>query len=100
MMRGVGGVLLLPDGRRFVNELSPRDVVVAAELESGAAEFFIVLNEAAAAEAGKHVELYTRKGLLTKVDDAAALAKYMLDAQATSRRRPTPSSRRRSAPPS
>ena len=62
MMRGVGGVLLLPDGRRFVNELAPRDVVVAAELESGADEFFIVLNAAAAAEAGKHTELYVRKG--------------------------------------
>ena len=86
MMRGVGGVLLLPDGRRFVNELAPRDVVVAAELESGADEFFIVLNAAAAAEAGKHTELYVRKGLLNKVEGAAGLASYMIDAQAASRR--------------
>jgi aspartate oxidase len=27
MMRGVGGVLLTPDGRRFVNELLARDQV-------------------------------------------------------------------------
>lgn len=27
MMRGVGGVLLTPEGKRFVNELLPRDQV-------------------------------------------------------------------------
>ena len=32
MMRGVGGVLLSPEGRRFVDELRPRDKVVEAEL--------------------------------------------------------------------
>ena len=29
MMRGVGGLLLTPNGTRFVNELAPRDKVVA-----------------------------------------------------------------------
>jgi len=55
MMRGVGGVLLRPDGARFVNELLPRDQVVAAELESGSSEFVLLLNQPMATEAGKHV---------------------------------------------
>merc|ERR1719198_1789094 len=71
MMRGVGGILLTPDGQRFVNELAPRDKVVEAQLATGAPEFAIVLNHAMAAEAGKHVELYTRKGLLSKVHGVA-----------------------------
>ena len=29
MMRGVGGLLLTPNGTRFVNELAPRDKVLA-----------------------------------------------------------------------
>ena len=57
MMRGVGGLLLAPSGARFVNELQPRDKVVDAQAASGAQEFAIVLNEAMALEAGKHLEL-------------------------------------------
>ena len=51
--------------------------VVAAELATGAAEFAIVLNAAASKEAGKHAELYERKGLLSRVAGAAGLAGYM-----------------------
>merc|ERR1719152_535699 len=77
MMRGVGGILLTPTGKRFVNELAPRDKVVEGELATGAAEFAIVLNRAMAEEAGKHVELYTRKGLLKKVAGVDGLADWM-----------------------
>ena len=77
MMRGVGGVLLRPNGARFVDELKPRDKVVDAQLGTGEREFAIVLNEPMALEAGKHVELYTRKGLLVKVAGADGLARWM-----------------------
>ena len=77
MMRGVGGLLLTPNGTRFVNELAPRDKVVAAELATGASEFAIVLNSAASKEAGKHAELYERKGLLSRVRGAEGLANYI-----------------------
>ena len=77
MMRGVGGLLLTPNGTRFVNELAPRDKVVAAELATGASEFAIVLNSAASKEAGKHAELYERKGLLSRVRGAEGLASYI-----------------------
>eukprot|EP00965_Chrysotila_dentata_P263432 6214830-Pleurochrysis_carterae.AAC.2 len=79
MIRGVGGILLTPDGTRFVNELSPRDKVVAAQLATGAAAFPILLNAAAAAEAGKHVELYTRKGLLKRLNGVSELAEFILN---------------------
>ena len=77
MMRGVGGILLTSDGKRFVNELAPRDKVVDGQLKSGSKEFAIVLNQAMATEAGKHVELYLKKGLLTKVSGAEGLAAWM-----------------------
>ena len=48
-----------------------------AELGTGATEFAIVLNSAASREAGKHAELYERKGLLSRVAGAAGLAAYM-----------------------
>merc|ERR1719160_627891 len=73
MMRGVGGLLLTPNGTRFVNELAPRDKVVAAELATGASEFAIVLNSAASKEAGKHAELYERKGLPSRRGCARSL---------------------------
>ena len=70
MMRGVGGVLLSPEGRRFVDELRPRDKVVEAELATGASEFTLLLNGAMAAEAGRHLEHYAHKGLLVKLQGA------------------------------
>ena len=78
MMRGVGGILLTPDGHRFVDELKPRDKVVSAEKESGASEFTLLLNDRAATEAGKHTELYVHKGLLVKLEGTSALAEWML----------------------
>ena len=51
--------------------------MVAAELATGASEFAIVLNSAASKEAGKHAELYERKGLLSRVHGAEGLANYI-----------------------
>jgi len=78
MMRGVGGILLTPKGERFVNELAPRDKVVDGQLSTGHAEFVLLLNADMAAEAGRHVELYTRKGLLVPLEGVDALASWML----------------------
>jgi len=78
MMRGVGGVLLSPEGRRFVDELRPRDKVVEAELATGASEFTLLLNGAMAAEAGRHLEHYAHKGLLVKLQGTPALARWMV----------------------
>jgi len=77
MMRGVGGILLTTSGERFVNELAPRDKVVAAERASGSSEFIIVLSSAMAVEAGRHVDLYLKKGLLVKVEGVVGLSKWM-----------------------
>jgi succinate dehydrogenase/fumarate reductase flavoprotein subunit len=78
MMRGVGGILLTPAGERFVNELAPRDKVVDGQIATGASEFVLVLNQPMATEAGRHVELYVKKGLLVKVASVDGLAQWML----------------------
>ena len=51
--------------------------MVEGQLATGHVEFAIVLNSAAAAEAGKHAELYLRKGLLSKVVGVAGLAAHI-----------------------
>ena len=70
-----------------MDELKPRDQVVDAQLGSGSAEFLIVLSGAMAEEAGKHVELYHKKGLLTRVDGADAVAAYPRQRLRRARRR-------------
>lgn len=82
LLRGVGGVLLDRDGRRFVNELGTRDHVVgqmkvAANRTGGPLAFTMLLNAAAAAVADKHVPLYTKKGLLTRLPSLDAVAEWM-----------------------
>lgn len=54
--------------------------MVAAQLATGAEEFALVLSAEMAAEAGKHVELYTHKGLLVEVQGVAGLAAWMAGA--------------------
>jgi len=88
LLRGVGGLLLDSDGRRFTDELGTRQAVVNAELRaanvSGAARapapprtFSLVLNGKAAAMADRHVTLYSKKGLLTKVTGLEGLASHL-----------------------
>ena len=81
MMRGVGGVLLLPDGRRFV--VSSRRATWWWRPGSRASSSSCSTRRR---RSGKHTELYVRKGLLNKVEGAAGLASYMIDAQAKSAR--------------
>jgi len=88
LLRGVGGLLLDNKGKRFADELGTRQAVVNAELKaaedgrsyaspSPVRAYAIVLNGKAAAVADRHVTLYTKKGLLTKVDGLDGLAAHL-----------------------
>jgi flavocytochrome c len=92
LMRGVGGVLINRNGRRFCNELGTRAYVTEKMLSQQNPDyattkqwkaddeiptFSLVLSSSAAEDAGKHVGLYTHKGLLTKLEGIDALAKWM-----------------------
>ena len=85
LLRGVGGILLNKDGHRFANELDTRAAIVSrmqAQASSAGRkdeqlEFTILLNAASAAEADKHVPLYSAKGLLKKFDDLEGVAEEM-----------------------
>lgn len=87
LLRGVGGLLLDRNGRRFTNELGTRQAVVNAELKADEAglslptpsphrAFALVLNSKAAQMADRHVTLYSKKGLLTKVEGVEGLAQH------------------------
>ena len=107
LLRGVGGLLLNADGRRFCNELGTRQYIVQQQFKEYShnhphnhdnnkipdhttsssslstttgtlpSPFYLVLTEAAAQEAPTHVKFYTFKGLLTKVQGLQALADYL-----------------------
>ncbi|GMH80576.1 hypothetical protein TL16_g08603, partial [Triparma laevis f. inornata] len=91
LMRGVGGVLLNTKGERFCNEVSTRSNVThhmllhdakyaetgVWEIESPIPDIWLVLSEEAGEEAGRHVELYSHKGLLTEVKGLKGVAKFM-----------------------
>lgn len=78
LLRGVGGILLNKDGRRFVNELDTRANIVARmqqqESDSETLAFTILLNAESAAEADKHVPLYSSKGLLKQHETLESVA--------------------------
>lgn len=88
LLRGVGGLLLDRHGSRFTDELGTRQAVVNEELQATKAgrnfprplpvrSFALVLNAKAAAAADRHVTLYSKKGLLSKVEGYAGLAAYL-----------------------
>lgn len=88
LMRGVGGILVNSEGKRFCNELGTRAYVTDKMLEHDAhyAEtkqwnqsnesptFFLILSSSAAQDAKKHVDHYSHKGLLTKIEGISSLA--------------------------
>jgi len=89
LLRGVGGLILDRNGRRFTNELGTRQAVVDAELRVATAGrdlerhdfpprvFSLVLNGKAAKMADRHVTLYTKKQLLKKVRGLHGLATHL-----------------------
>lgn len=91
LMRGVGGILINQSGERFCNELGTRAYVTNQMLNHDeeyastgrwnrshkVPTFFLVLSSSAAADGKKHVDLYTHKGLLTKVNGLDGLSTQM-----------------------
>jgi flavocytochrome c len=91
LMRGVGGMLINKKGQRFCNELGTRAYVTDMMLshdaqyaktrewnsEAEIPTFHLVLSSSAADDGKKHVDLYSHKGLLTKIEGIDALAAWM-----------------------
>ncbi|KAM0271889.1 hypothetical protein ACHAQH_008931 [Verticillium albo-atrum] len=81
MLRGEGGILLSPDGKRLVNELETREVVSRAIMEDRSGEgeavrqwdVTLLLDPGACEAAGSHLGFYLFKGLMEmkKVKDLA-----------------------------
>merc|ERR1712032_1161759 len=75
-LRGVGGLVLDADGKRFANELGRRDYVTG-EMWKNRPPFRLVLNKAAAAEIHWHCKHYTGRGVMKFYETGAALAAEM-----------------------
>ena len=88
--RGEGAILLHRGGGRFVNELGGRDYVTGRMLDTaetsppvteadgsdGKLLYALVMNAKAANKTAKHIDLYTKKKLLTKFDFLSDLASW------------------------
>ncbi|KIY53028.1 Flavocytochrome c [Fistulina hepatica ATCC 64428] len=72
-LRGVGGLLVDAQGRRFVNELDLRDAVTAKMQElgrAGRAPIRLILNTASYEVLKAHCDFYISKGLMRKYNNA------------------------------
>lgn len=91
LMRGVGGILINKSGDRFCNELGTRAYVTDRmlahnsmynatrqwDLDAPLESFFMVLSSSAAEDGRKHVDLYSHKGLMTRLEGVSSLADWM-----------------------
>jgi flavocytochrome c len=91
LMRGVGGVLINSQGKRFCNELGTRAYVTDKMLSHDAhyaatkewdktapiPTFSLVMASSAAKDGNKHVEFYLYKGLVQRLEGLQALADWM-----------------------
>jgi flavocytochrome c len=91
LMRGIGGILINKSGQRFCNELGTRayvtDMMLSHDLKYAQTKqwslsneiptFSLVLSSSAADDGKKHVDHYTHKGLLTRIEGIADLAEWM-----------------------
>eukprot|EP01114_Cavostelium_apophysatum_P006008 TRINITY_DN171_c0_g1_i1.p1 TRINITY_DN171_c0_g1~~TRINITY_DN171_c0_g1_i1.p1 ORF type:complete len:666 (-),score=165.26 TRINITY_DN171_c0_g1_i1:706-2703(-) len=75
-LRGVGGLLLDSQGKRFCDELGHRDYVTG-EMWKNKGPFRLVLNGAASKEIEWHCKHYMGRGLMKKFNSGEALAKEM-----------------------
>merc|ERR1719507_2478708 len=75
-LRGVGGLVLDANGKRFSNELGRRDYVTG-EMWKNRPPFRLVLNKAAAAEIHWHCKHYTGRGVMKFYESGNALASDM-----------------------
>jgi flavocytochrome c len=75
-LRGVGGLVLGRDGKRFANELGRRDYVTG-EMWKNKPPFRLCLNKAASDEIIWHCKHYTGRGVMKAYESGEALAKDM-----------------------
>merc|ERR1719223_673227 len=75
-LRGVGGLVLNADGKRFANELGRRDYMTG-EMWKNKAPFRLALNKAASDEIIWHCKHYTGRGVMKFYENGVALAKDM-----------------------
>lgn len=75
-LRGVGGLVLDKDGKRFANELGRRDYVTG-EMWKNKPPFRLVLNKAASDEIIWHCKHYTGRGVMKYFESGKALAEEM-----------------------
>jgi flavocytochrome c len=75
-LRGVGGIILDSQGRRFANELGRRDYVTG-EMWKNKPPFRLCLNKAASDEIIWHCKHYTGRGVMKFYANGAELAKDM-----------------------
>merc|ERR1712048_1531509 len=75
-LRGVGGIILDADGKRFANELGRRDYVTG-EMWKNKPPFRLALNKAASDEIAWHAKHYTGRGVMKYYESGEALAKDM-----------------------
>merc|ERR1719229_1319255 len=75
-LRGVGGLVLDANGKRFANELGRRDYVTG-EMWKNKPPFRLALNKAASDEIIWHCKHYTGRGVMKFYQNGAALAQDM-----------------------
>jgi succinate dehydrogenase/fumarate reductase flavoprotein subunit len=75
-LRGVGALLLNPEGKRFCNELGRRDYV-SAEMEKGKGPYRLVLNSKCSKEIEWHCKHYEGRGLMIRYESGKDLADDM-----------------------
>ena len=75
-LRGDGAILLNKEGKRFCNEILTRDVVSGHIIEQPESYAWLIADEGMAAESTV-IEKYVSKGLMTKCETVADLAKLM-----------------------
>merc|ERR1712178_91849 len=75
-LRGVGGLVLDANGKRFANELGRRDYVTG-EMWKNKPPFRLCLNKAASDEIIWHCKHYTGRGVMKYYDNGKALAADM-----------------------
>ncbi|KAG6821015.1 hypothetical protein H0H93_007905 [Arthromyces matolae] len=73
-LRGVGGLLLDSNGKRFVDELQHRDYVTGKIWENKHHPIRLVLNGAASKEIEWHCKHYVGRGLMKRFENGNALA--------------------------
>lgn len=75
-LRGVGGILIDANGKRFADELGRRDYV-SGEMYKNKGPFRLVLNEKASNEIAWHCKHYVSRGVMKKYNSGYDLAKDM-----------------------